>query len=273
LTAPKLPVAPFSNASAAAGKNFGPTVTLSKTGNPAPAASKQLADLTALLFASEAPDLATMHAPAQPTASSTFVSPAKISVYPVPTAIRAAWTGAFGGIAPDAARIGDGYKVLFLPASSPEKSLSFQTTEGQAYHGEVVTVTLPSDAKSGAHYRATIDWGDGSGATTGSIHISGKQAAVDGQHLYMHPGRYTVQVHIEAGGASIGDMTGTATVVPATPPGTGPAPSRNRSLPKTKPGPQSRRSSHAEGWPLLSVAVGLISSRPALGRRRAHPAL
>jgi hypothetical protein len=272
--APALPLTPPKGtalagiASSLNGKILGHAVATPKAGvSPASATSQQFADLTALLFASEAPDLPAAHLPAQPVPFSAYVLPPKVGVYPVPAARYTTRTGAFGGIVPDTTGAGDGYQVFFLPASGVEKGLWLQMTQGQAYRGEVVTVTLPSDAKPTARYEATIDWGDGSAASTGTIHVTGKQVGVDGQHIYLHGGRYPVKVHVEIEGVSVGDVTGTATVVPQAPPLAPPATRREPGRSKLKLGPQSKRSPHAEGWAILAVAVGLFKSRPAEKQR------
>jgi hypothetical protein len=242
-------------------------VTLSKSSSPAPAVSKQFADLTALLFAFEIPDLPAVHLPVQPTSFRPLVTPQKVGVYPVPTASPTPWTGTFGGVVPDSAGAENTYQVFFLPASNPEKSLWLQATAGRAYHGEVVTMVLPGNIQTVTDYQATIDWGDGSVATTGTIHVTGKQAGVDGQHIYLYAGRFPVQVHIQVDGKSLGDVKGTATVVPATPPVGPPASRRDTAPPKVKSAPLSMRSPRLEGWAILSVAVGLFRSSSTADRR------
>src|SRR5262249_41786252 len=68
-----------------------------------------------------------------------------------------------------------------------------------------------------ADFTATIDWGDGTAATSGSVTAGGGSYTVDGGHTYRHLGSFTIQVHIDDDGGSTADATTTMLVyaVPA----------------------------------------------------------
>lgn len=90
-------------------------------------------------------------------------------------------------------------------------------------------LTVASYATSGSIgvASATIDWGDGSKPTQGTIHDEGlanpvfDAGTISGQHSYAKPGKYTVAVTItedgQAGDGKTVTVTSTATVADATP--------------------------------------------------------
>ncbi len=84
-------------------------------------------------------------------------------------------------------------------------------TEGAAFSGLVATFTDAGGSEPEANYSATIDWGDGTAATTGTVRLAGDHFAVGGSHTYAEDGSFAIKVTIhEEGGANV-----TATV-PAT---------------------------------------------------------
>jgi hypothetical protein len=126
------------------------------------------------------------------------------------------WTGPFGtavGVHPTVLMppgtsevtltVSDGIKsdststtiTVFPPITAHAESIS--AVEGNAFNGTVATFTDPDPAGSAADYIATIDWGDGSAPSAGTI-AKGSDGtfAVTGEHTYADEGSYQVSVTI-----------------------------------------------------------------------------
>jgi beta propeller repeat protein len=73
---------------------------------------------------------------------------------------------------------------------------TFDATEGVTFTGTVATFTDPDPASSAAQYSATIDWGDTTPTTSGTISGTGGPFTVSGTHTYAEQGTYTVTVVI-----------------------------------------------------------------------------
>ena len=217
----------------------------------APAAPPRLPDFTALLFATETPDLPAIQFPAPTTPVNALVQTPKIGVYPVPPASRPTSPGPSGGIIPQTDN-GGSYQVFFSPSSL------FQATVGEAFEGPVATVTVPGDSKPEARYHATIDWGDGTTATTGVIHVTGKHVGVEGRHTYTQQGHFAVQVHIEVDSTVLGNVAGTATAAPAVPV----QPPSDKPVPEAEFGPMSMRSSDSDKWSTVVMAAATFAFAP-----------
>ncbi|HJT33147.1 MAG TPA: TIGR03118 family protein [Pirellulales bacterium] len=71
----------------------------------------------------------------------------------------------------------------------------------------LATFTDAGGPEAAANYTATIDWGDGSAITTGTISTSGSGFSVGGSHAYQKPGRHTVTVTISDEGGSTTSAT------------------------------------------------------------------
>jgi hypothetical protein len=69
---------------------------------------------------------------------------------------------------------------------------SVGAVEGASFSGAVATVTDANTAATAGEYTATIDWGDGSPASTGTVTGSGGSFTVAGNHTYAEEGGYTV---------------------------------------------------------------------------------
>ena len=68
---------------------------------------------------------------------------------------------------------------------------------------QVATVTDTGGAEAATNYTATIDWGDGTTTSTGTVSVSGNTIDVAGGHTYAMAGRYHVTVTVtDEGGAS-----------------------------------------------------------------------
>jgi hypothetical protein len=90
-------------------------------------------------------------------------------------------------------------------------------TEGTAFSGTVATFTDPDTAALASEYGATIDWGDGTSSTVGTISGSAGSFTVSGGHTYAEEGSYTVTVAITDtdNAANTATVTSTATVADA----------------------------------------------------------
>jgi hypothetical protein len=82
------------------------------------------------------------------------------------------------------------------PPISATGGLSFTGTEPATVSGTVATFTDPDPFATAGEYAATIDWGDGTATTSGTI--SGTPAAftVGGSHTYADEGSQTITVTI-----------------------------------------------------------------------------
>jgi hypothetical protein len=90
---------------------------------------------------------------------------------------------------------------------------------GQPYSGNVATFTDANPAGTVSQYSTTIDWGDGSAASTGTISQQTRGGLlvtaafqVAGSHAYSAPGSYPVTVTIKDAGGAKTVVTETATV-------------------------------------------------------------
>jgi len=90
-------------------------------------------------------------------------------------------------------------------------------TEGIAFSGSVATFTDPDTTALASEYTATIDWGDTTSSSAGTIAGSAGSFTVSGGHTYAEEGTHTVTVTIaDADNAANGAIvTPTATVADA----------------------------------------------------------
>src|SRR6185312_11466637 len=70
--------------------------------------------------------------------------------------------------------------------------LTVKVARGDATSIVVATFADAGGAEAAANYSATIDWGDGSPASSGTIVASGAGFSVSGSHAFQKPGRHTV---------------------------------------------------------------------------------
>ncbi|MEP6978838.1 MAG: hypothetical protein ABI948_12375 [Thermoleophilia bacterium] len=74
---------------------------------------------------------------------------------------------------------------------------SINATEGAPFSGVVASFTDPDTAATAAEYSATIDWGDGTPLSIGTISgPTGGPFNVSGSHTYLEEGSYTITVVI-----------------------------------------------------------------------------
>lgn len=74
--------------------------------------------------------------------------------------------------------------------------VTFSATEGVTFSGTVATFTDPDTSATAAEYSATINWGDSSPTTAGTITGGSGSFTVSGTHLYKEEGTYAVTVTI-----------------------------------------------------------------------------
>jgi len=103
---------------------------------------------------------------------------------------------------------GTNYTVLYPPNGvtlvAPRPSdpairasgTTFAPTEGQSFSGKVATFTDPDTAAMSSEYSATIDWGDATGTTTGTVSGASGTFSVSGTHTYAEESTYPVTVTI-----------------------------------------------------------------------------
>jgi hypothetical protein len=86
------------------------------------------------------------------------------------------------------------------------------SVEGMPFSGAVATFTDVNPSSTVSDFTATIDWGDGSGATLGIVTLAAGVFSVSALHVYAEEGSYAITVTImDVGGAST-TVTSTATV-------------------------------------------------------------
>jgi len=76
------------------------------------------------------------------------------------------------------------------------KGTTVSATEGQSFSGTVATFSDPDTSATAGEYSASINWGDGSSASSGTITGSGGSFTVSGGHTYADEGSYTITVTI-----------------------------------------------------------------------------
>jgi hypothetical protein len=104
------------------------------------------------------------------------------------------------------ATVTDTDTATITDASLTASGISPAPISGQSYGGPVATFTDANAATSStADFTATIDWGDGSPATAGTVTGSGGSYTVAGDHTYTGTGYFTITVHITDDGGSTAD--------------------------------------------------------------------
>lgn len=99
--------------------------------------------------------------------------------------------------------------VTEQPITAAGKNVA--ATEGTAFHGKVATVTDPDTSATASEYSATIDWGDGTAISTGTITGTGGNFTVKGTHTYADEGSYTVTTVVTDVDTSTNTATATST--------------------------------------------------------------
>jgi hypothetical protein len=88
-------------------------------------------------------------------------------------------------------------QVIWDQAISAHGGYSFTGTEPATISGTVATFTDPDPSATAGEYTATIDWGDGTAASTGTVSgPAGGPFTVTGSHTYGDEGSYAITVTI-----------------------------------------------------------------------------
>jgi PKD repeat protein len=89
--------------------------------------------------------------------------------------------------------------------------------EGAAFSGAVGSIVDPNDGGTASRYTATINWGDGTPPTPGTLAGSGGAYTISGNHTYADEGSYTVTTTVNDAVTpqTLGTATSTATVADA----------------------------------------------------------
>jgi hypothetical protein len=103
-------------------------------------------------------------------------------------------------------------KVQDAPLTATGVSVS--ATAGTQLSATVATFTHANPAGTASDYTATIDWGDGSSSTAGTVGAAaGGGFEVKGSHTYAATGQYTTTITIDDVGGAEATATGSADVV------------------------------------------------------------
>ena len=114
------------------------------------------------------------------------------------------------GFVPDpAANCLPGARPADAPVSATGKALS--ATEGSTFNDAVATFSDPDTSATASDYTATIDWGDGTPTTAGTITGSAGSFTVGGSHVYADEGSKAVTVTITDADDSANTATATST--------------------------------------------------------------
>ena len=93
--------------------------------------------------------------------------------------------------------------VVSAPAALSGTGLTVKTTEGQLFSGAVALFSDTDKGVTANDFTATIDWGDGSRSTSGSVHrTSSGVFTVTGAHTYADEGSYVIRVVGKVHGAT-----------------------------------------------------------------------
>jgi ELWxxDGT repeat protein len=137
-----------------------------------------------------------------------FVVRATLAGFPFGTNGITVVIAAAGG---DTTAVHGSLTVLDAPLSAA--GLPVAAVPGKPFGGAVATFHDPAPYASGTVYHATIDWGDGTPASVGSVQANGGgNFTVSGNHHYARAGSYTVRTAIGDPAGSTVTASGTATV-------------------------------------------------------------
>jgi streptogramin lyase len=91
--------------------------------------------------------------------------------------------------------------------------LNLQTANGVTFSGTVATFADAGGPEAVGNYTASIDWGDGSAATPGTVTVAGSTFQVAGTHPYANGGFYNTRVTVKDEGGSVAAGAGRASVL------------------------------------------------------------
>jgi hypothetical protein len=111
-------------------------------------------------------------------------------------------------------------------------AVNIGAVEGQPFNGVVATLSDADLNATPSEYAATIDWGDGTSVSTGTI----AGWSVSGEHLYLEEGTYTASVNIrDLDGASTTAFGPGITVLPTATVADAPLTASGRAINSTNP--------------------------------------
>jgi PKD repeat protein len=124
--------------------------------------------------------------------------------YPVTTTVVDMATGATLTTTTSTATVAD--------AALTATPVTITGVEGTAVTGAVANVADANHDGSAADLTATINWGDGSPADTGTVTGTNGSYAVNGSHVYADQGTYSVTVNVTDDGGATASTTSTANI-------------------------------------------------------------
>jgi hypothetical protein len=101
------------------------------------------------------------------------------------------------------------------PSTFQAAGVPVSATAGAQFNGTVATFTEALPDTVASDYAATINWGDGTSTTAGTVSASGGGFAVSGSHTYASGGTYATSVKITDVQGASATATSTATVAAA----------------------------------------------------------
>jgi predicted heme/steroid binding protein len=90
--------------------------------------------------------------------------------------------------------------------------VDFSVAAGVVFNGEVGSFEDSNPSGTVADFSSTINWGDGTQATSGAVTAASGLFLVSGSHDYSLPGSYSVTVQAEDAGGSATSLVGAAEV-------------------------------------------------------------
>ncbi len=118
----------------------------------------------------------------------------------------------------DGANLTTPFDVKVADAALTASPVNFTALAGTQFSGSVATFTDANPGGTASDFNATINWGDGTRATTGTVAAAqGGGFVVTGTHTYASTGSYTTTVSISDIGGSRASAQGTASVLPPAP--------------------------------------------------------
>src|SRR5207253_116310 len=93
-------------------------------------------------------------------------------------------------------------------ADAPLSGSALAVTQGvDVNNAALATFTDAGGAEPVANYTATVDWGDSTSATPGTVSASGSTFTVAGSHTYASAGFHTIAITIKDEGGSTLSLT------------------------------------------------------------------
>ncbi len=121
-------------------------------------------------------------------------------------------TAVYSGDAATLTSTSDTFKLtVSVPDSLNGQGVDISPTALTAFSGNVATFTDSNTVTDASAFSASVDWGDSTTATTGTVSGSAGSFSVSGTHTYTLPGQYTVTTTITGLGGPL-VLTSTATV-------------------------------------------------------------